>query len=100
MREVALVLAVGLVTFGARASYLLRPTRAEKNDLPPFLEVFPVALFVALATVGLAAPEGDLALGPSLGAAAGGVVGAVLTRRSIIGVIAFGAVGYGLARLL
>lgn len=100
MGEVALVVAVGLVTFATRASYLLRRTRAEGEHLPAFLDVFPVALFVALATVGLAAPDGELVAGPSLAAAAGGIVGAALGRRSILGAVVGGTVGYLLARLL
>lgn len=98
--DLALIAVVGLITFAARASYLGRGTRAKGEDLPPFLDVFPVALFVALATIGLAAPDGDLTVGPSLGAAVGGVIGAVVTRRSIIGVVVFGAAGYGLAASL
>ncbi len=100
MPDVVLVLCVGAITFGARASYLARPSRSEGEHLPPFLEVFPIALFVALSTVGLAAPDGDLAVGPSLGAAVGGIVGAALFRRSILGVVACGATAYLLARLL
>lgn len=100
MPDVVIVLLVGAITFASRASYLVRRSRSEGEHLPPFLEVVPVALFVALATVGLAAPDGDLAVGPSLGAAVGGVIGAALFRRSILGVVACGTLAYLAARLL
>ncbi len=63
-----------------------------------FLEVFPLALFVSLATLGLAAPDGTPAATPALAGAVGGVVGAVLTRRSLPGVVLAGAVAYWLTR--
>ena len=99
MSDLALIGAVALVTFASRASYLVR--RGRPN--PPkgaFLDVFPAALFAALAVVGLAAPAGQLDVTPSLAAGAGGIIGAVATNRSLIGTMLFGLAAYWLARLV
>jgi hypothetical protein len=54
---------------------------------------------VTLAVVGFA-PEGDLLrVTPSVIAGLGGVAGAVLFKRSMLGVVAVGGVAYLLARL-
>lgn len=99
MAELLLIVAMAAITFASRASYLLRGRRpAAEGRASPFLDAFPLSLFVALATVGLAAPHGRLALGPSLAAAAGGVVGAVVGRRAIVAVVVGGALAYWLAR--
>ncbi|HUP17956.1 MAG TPA: AzlD domain-containing protein [Acidimicrobiia bacterium] len=65
-----------------------------------FLEVFPAALFVALAVNGFVSPEGTLDFGPALAAGFGGVAGAFLFKRSILGVVGVGLVGHWLARLI
>ncbi len=98
MTDMALVVAVGIVTFASRVSYLWRPRRTTHPQ--PFLDLFPLALFVSLATVGLATPDGAFRVGPGLAAVVGGVVGAVVGRRSIIWVLAFGSAAFYLARLL
>jgi branched-subunit amino acid transport protein len=100
MSDLVLVLAVATVTFASRASFVLRGGDRAGQAAAPFLEVFPLALFVALATVGLVAPEGRPALTPSLAAALGGVAGAMAFRRSIVAVVVLGAVAYWAARLL
>jgi hypothetical protein len=61
---------------------------------------FPLALFVSLATLGLAAPTGHPQAGIALVAAGGGIAGAALTRRSVLGVLWVGGAAYWLARLV
>ena len=100
MTDLVLILVVAVITFGSRVVFLARRREVPEGLVGRFLEVFPLALFIALATTGLAAPEGSLAVSPALGGAAGGVVGAVVTRRSLMGTILIGAVGYWLTRLL
>lgn len=100
MSSLALVLAAAVVTFACRAAFLAVPARPPRGVWARFLDVFPLALFVSLATVSLAAPDGRVAATPALAAAAGGLVGAVLARRSLVGVILFGGVAYWAARLL
>ncbi|MDH3259444.1 MAG: AzlD domain-containing protein [Acidimicrobiia bacterium] len=100
MNDLALIVLVAIVTFGSRVAFLARRRPVPEGLLGRFLEVFPLALFVALATSGLVAPEGSLAVTPALGGAAGGVVGAVATRRSLVGTILLGAAGYWLTRVL
>jgi branched-subunit amino acid transport protein len=95
------VVAVAMVTYLCRASFLVLPGLPEPRGLwSRFLDSFPLALFVSLATIGFVAPQGIPAVTPGLAAAAGGVVGAAVTRRSLIGTIAIGAAAYWVARLL
>ncbi len=98
MSELSLVVVAGLITFASRASYLWR--RSSTVPASPFLEVFPLALFVSLATVGLAAPDGTLEVGPGIAAGIGGILGAVLGRRRILWVIGAGAAAFAVARLV
>jgi len=94
-----LIVLVAVITFASRVSFMLRPLPGSRVKENRFLEVFPAALFVALAVNGFVAPEGTLDFGPALGAACGGVAGAVLFKRSILGVVGAGLVGYWIARL-
>lgn len=97
--NLTLILVVAVITFGSRVLFLAQRRPVPEGMVGRFLEVFPLALFIALATSGLVAPEGTPALTPALGGAAGGVIGAGVTRRSLVGTILIGAAGYWLARV-
>ncbi|MDP9143753.1 MAG: hypothetical protein M3N43_03495, partial [Actinomycetota bacterium] len=58
------------------------------------------ALFIAIATNGLAAPEGRLDLSAGLAAALGGILGAILFRRSLWGVLGIGALFFYMTRAI
>jgi branched-subunit amino acid transport protein len=95
------VVVVAAVTYVCRASFLVLPDLPQPSGLwARFLDSFPLALFVSLAAIGFVAPEGIPAVTPGLAAAAGGVLGAAITRRSLIGTIVIGAAAYWVARLL
>ena len=98
--NLTVILVVAVITFGSRVVFLARRRVVPEGMIGRFLEVFPLALFIALAAGGLMAPEGTLAVTPALGGAVGGVTGAVVTRRSLVGTIVIGAVGYWLTRLV
>ena len=98
MSHFTLIVLAAVITFGSRLSFMLRPLPEVRESR--FLEVFPIALFVALAVNGFVAPEGTLDIGPALAAGFGGVAGAFLFKRSILGVVGAGLVGYWLARLI
>ena len=98
MSDLALIGLVAAITYGSRVIFLARRRPVPAGLIGRFLEVFPLALFVALATSGLAAPEGDLSVTPALAGAAGGLAGAKLTRRSLVGTILVGAAAYWLVR--
>ncbi len=98
MSDLILVLAVAAITYASRVSFLLGRRPAPVGLVGRFLEVFPLALFVALATRGLAAPEGIPSVTPALAGAAGGIAGAALTRRSLVGTILFGGALYWMVR--
>jgi branched-subunit amino acid transport protein len=100
MSDLSMVIAVAAVTFASRASYLLLPSTRAAPPSGRFLEVFPLALFVALATVGLMAPDGAHGIFPALAAAGGGVLGAFVWKRRILATVAAGMAAYWLARLL
>lgn len=100
MSDLGLVVAAAVVTYGSRVVFLARPREVPGGPLGRFVEVFPLALFVALATLGLVAPGGEPEVTPALAAAAGGMVGVFLTRRSLLGVLAAGGAAYWLARWL
>jgi branched-subunit amino acid transport protein len=100
MSTFALIVAMALITLSSRLSFMLRPVTSQRLKENRFLEVFPVALFVTLAVAGFA-PEGEvLSVTPSVIAGLGGMAGAALFKRSILGVVLVGAVAYLLARLL
>jgi branched-subunit amino acid transport protein len=99
MSTFVLIVAMAAITMLSRLSFMLRPVTSQKLKENRFLEMFPVALFVTLAVVGFA-PEGELLrVTPSVIAGLGGVAGAVLFKRSMLGVVAVGGVAYLLARL-
>ena len=100
MSHLLLILLVAAITFGSRLSFMIRPLPHSTVKENRFLELFPTALFVSLAVNGFVAPGGSLDLGPALAAGIGGIAGAVLFRRSILGVVGVGLVAYWIARLV
>ena len=100
MNDLTLILAVAAITYLTRVAFLIRPRQVPGGALGRFLDVFPLALFMAIATVGLATPEGTPAVTPGLAAALGGVIGGVLFRRSLVGILAVGAATFYLVRAL
>ena len=100
MSDLVLILIAAVITYASRVVFLARPRPAPGGPVGRFLEVFPLALFIALATVGLAAPNGQPEITVSLVAAAGGVVGGAVFRRSLWGVIAVGALAFYVVRAL
>ena len=100
MSDLTLVLAVAVITYGTRVAFLLRPRPVPEGALGRFLNVFPLALFVAIAITGLAAPDGEPAVTPALAAALGGVIGAVVFRRNLWGVLAVGMLFFYVTRAM
>ena len=100
MSDLALITAMAGITYASRSIFLLRPREMPGGYLGRFLDTFPLALFASLATIGLAAPDGDLDVTIALWAAAGGLVGAVVTRRSLMGIVVFGGAAWWAAKLL
>jgi branched-subunit amino acid transport protein len=100
MSDFALVLGVAAITFASRVAFLLRPRAAPGGRVGRFLELFPLALFIAIATNGLASPSGPEQVAANIAAAVGGVVGGVVFRRSLWGVLGVGAACFYLARAL
>lgn len=100
MSDLSIVIAMAVITYSSRAVFLLRPRPVPEGTVGRFLEVFPLALFVALATIGLGAPDGDPAVTIALAAAGGGLVGAIATKRSLPGVVILGGAAWWLARAL
>jgi len=98
MNDLWLILAVAAITYASRVAFLLRPRPVPGGLVGRFLDVFPLALFMAIATSGLGAPGGRIAATPGLAAAVGGVVGAIAFRRSLWGVLAVGGALFYLAR--
>ncbi|HEX6146424.1 MAG TPA: AzlD domain-containing protein [Acidimicrobiia bacterium] len=98
MSDLGLVLAVAVITYATRLAFLIRPKQVPEGPLGRFLEVFPLALFIVIATSGLAAPAGDPAVTPALAAAVGGVAGGILFRRNLWGVLGVGAILFYAAR--
>jgi branched-subunit amino acid transport protein len=98
--DLTLVILVAVITYATRLSFMLRPRPAPGGALGRFLDVFPLALFVSLAAVGMVAPNGALDLTPALAAAAGGVLGAVLFKRNLWGVLGVGAALFYLTRAI
>lgn len=95
-----LVVAMGAITYGSRVVLLARSGPALEGRLDAFLDRFPLALFIALATATLLVPDADVE--PALGYAAfaGAVAGSILIRRSLVGVLMIGGAAYWLARLI
>jgi branched-subunit amino acid transport protein len=98
--DLVLVAAVAAITFGSRLAFLIRPRPVPQGALGRFLDVFPLALFVAIAATGMVAPDGEPAVTPALAAALGGVIGAVVFRRNLWGVLAVGMVFFYVTRAL
>ncbi len=100
MSDLALILAVAAVTFGSRIAFLLKPRPAPGGLVGKFLDVFPLALFVAIAAQGLLAPNGRPEVTPALAALAGGLVGGIVFKRNLWGVLVMGAVAFYVVRAL
>jgi branched-subunit amino acid transport protein len=100
MSHLVLIVLAAVITFASRLSFMLRPLDDARIRESRFLEVFPTALFVALAVNGFIAPDGSLDASPAIAAGIGGVVGAVLFKRSILGVVGVGLIAYWVARLI
>jgi branched-subunit amino acid transport protein len=98
--DLAIIIAVAAVTFATRIAFLIKPRPIPEGLVGRFLDVFPLALFVAIAASGLLAPGGTPEVTPALAAAAGGILGGVLFRRSLWGVLGVGAVVFYLVRAL
>ena len=82
MSDLGLVLAVAVITYATRLAFLVRPRQVPEGPVGRFLEVFPLALFIVIATSGLAAPTGEPAITPALAAAAVTTSGALTARAS------------------
>ncbi len=100
MSDLTLVLAMAAITYASRVTFLIRPRTVPDGFGSRFLQRFPLALFIAIAAVGLVAPDGDLDVTIALIAGAGGVAGGVVTRGSLLGIIGFGMTAWWLARLV
>jgi branched-subunit amino acid transport protein len=100
MSDLALVLAVAAITYASRLAFLIRPRPVPESRLGRFIDVFPLALFIAIATAGLAAPEGSPQLTFGLAGAVGGILGGILFRRSLWGVLGVGALFFYVTRAI
>jgi len=100
VNDLVLVLAVAVITYASRLAFLLRPRQVPGGALGRFLDVFPLALFMVIATSGLAAPAGTPEVTPALAAAIGGAAGGMLFRRNLWGVLTLGALAFYLTRQL
>lgn len=100
MSDLSVVLAMAAVTYGCRVVFLARPGRPPVGRLAVFLERFPLALFVALATATLLVPGGLSDPVSGYAALGGALGGGLLTRRSLPGVLAGGVAAYWVARWL
>ena len=98
MSHLGLIVLAAIITFASRISFMIRPLEDTRVKGSRFLEVFPAALFVALAVTGFAAPDGSLDLTPAAAAGVGGVAGAFIFKRSVLGVAAMGLLAYWIAR--
>lgn len=98
MSDLVLILLVAAITFATRVAFLIRPRPAPGGFVGRFLDVFPLALFVAIATDALLAPEGSPEVSPALAAAVGGVLGAGVFRRALLGVLVTGAAVFYVVR--
>ena len=95
MDHLPLILVVAAITFSSRYFFFAhRSIRVGR-----FLDVFAVALFVAIGVQGLIDP-GRGATRPNVAAFVGAVIGGVVFRRSMLGVVLSGFAVYWAARLL
>ncbi|MGQ0849621.1 MAG: AzlD domain-containing protein [Actinomycetota bacterium] len=99
MSELWMILLMAAITFGSRASFMLRKVSSDRVKHSRFLDVFPIALFVALAARDLIAPAGEPAMNPSVIAGIGGVLGGLVFRRSLVATVVIGLACYWIARL-
>lgn len=95
-----MIVLVAAITFSTRVAFLIRPRPAPGGAVGRFLDVFPLALFVAIATDALLAPQGSPEVSPALAAAVGGVLGGVVFRRALLGVLVTGAVVFYVVRAI
>jgi branched-subunit amino acid transport protein len=100
MSDLILIVMVAVITFTSRVAFLVRPRPAPEGLIGRFLDVFPLALFVAIAADSLIAPSGSPEVTPGLAAALGGVVGGVLFRRALWAVLAVVAVTFHAVRAI
>ncbi len=100
MSDLVLIVVAAAITFSTRVAFLVRPRPAPQGWVGRFLDVFPLALFVAIATDALVAPTGTPAWNPGLAAAVGGILGGVAFRRALWGVLAVGAASFYVVRAL
>jgi branched-subunit amino acid transport protein len=100
MSDLLLVMGVAAVTFVSRVAFLARPRPVPGGLLGKFLDVFPLALFTAIAAKGLLAPNGVPEVTPAIAALAGGVGGGIVFRRNLWGVLLCGAGLFYLTRAL
>ena len=100
MSDAALIVAMAAITYASRAVFLLWLRPAPGGFGGRFLEVFPLALFVSLATLGLVAPGGQPDVTIALWAALGGVAGAIIAKRSLVAVLVLGGAAWWAAKLV
>jgi branched-subunit amino acid transport protein len=98
MSDLMLILMAAVITYSSRVVFLIWQRPAPGGAMGRFLEVFPLALFLALATAGLGSPNGSPEVTPALGAVVGGIAGAALFKRSLVGVMVVGGLAYAGAR--
>lgn len=100
MSDLVLILSVAAITYASRVVLMIRPVPVTGGLVGRFLKVFPLALFISIAASGLLAPLGSPEITPGISAALGGVLGAVLFRRSLWGVLVVGAAVFYATRAL
>ena len=98
MNHLLLILLVAAITFISRITFFRTTTRPLR--LGHFLDVFPVALFVAIAAIDLIAPQDQVEITPYLAALFGGAAIGLWLRRSMLAVVGGGVAAYWLVRLL
>jgi branched-subunit amino acid transport protein len=95
--SILLLLALAALTYASRAVamvFLPRPGEPVRR----VLDRVPAPLFAALAAVSLIDPQGGLVPGPTLAAAAGGVL--LAPTRSLLAVLGGGLLGYLLGSVI
>lgn len=100
MTNTLLIVAAATITFASRAFFLVKSVNSDKVRDSAFLDAFPLALFMVIATVGLAAPEGSIGITPALWAGLGGAAAGYLFKKSILAVVIVGFAVYWLVRVL